>query len=145
MHSKKYIFILACAGALFGCETAPRPSLFNGQYYMAGDRDCVRARQLNEWKIMCSDESGRETMARVSLTSSELAAYDIQQQVNQQRNRQAMSEIAESFQSGAARLNAQAQAARNAQWVPPVAQPVEPPRTQTTCLVNGRYVYCKSQ
>ncbi len=137
------IALISLMSLLAACAAAPRPTLIDGQYFMAGDSDCSRARIVNSLQIMCADRNGRETAMRVSMTPSQLAQYGLQQQHTQQ----ALREITDGLNDLANTMNAQAQAqaARNAQWTPPGVQPVSPTSTTTRCLINGRYVYCKSQ
>ncbi|MDT8451554.1 MAG: hypothetical protein RQ936_02270 [Gammaproteobacteria bacterium] len=80
----KNISLLFLVIILAGCASA-MPNFYNGKYYMAGDSNCVRARQYTEDKIMCINSNGDETGWRAAMTDQQLQMYQHNQQRQQQQ------------------------------------------------------------
>jgi hypothetical protein len=53
----------------------------NGNYFVGGDKNCVRYRVLSSNSIMCLDKHGKETGYRNAMTTQELQVYMQQQQI----------------------------------------------------------------
>jgi len=137
--------LVVVTAALGGCGGGgPRPTLLNGQYYMAGDARCVYYRHVSPISIICSDKNRTETEGRYSLTPTEVQQWN----VGQAEARAAISEFADEL----AATNARTQAANEARALqapvdtpPPATFPTPPKAVQTMCLVNGRYIYCRDR
>jgi hypothetical protein len=63
---------------LSGCASA-MPNAINGKYYMAGDSNCKRYRQILDDRIMCIDSDGRDTGYRDAMSDQELQMYHYKQ------------------------------------------------------------------
>ena len=113
---------------------------------MAGDPDCVNARPLSNICIMCGDKNFRETEARYSLTPAQVQQYQIQQAEAQAQVGQLANQIT-AVGNDIARQQRESAAAYNAatRALPTTVQPIGPQQTQTTCLVNGSYVACRTR
>lgn len=118
----KRIFLIALALSLTGCVSMqPQPQLYNGKYYMAGDRDCVRARQtrsqFEDGEISCYNSSNQYTGTRYAMTSQDIQMWSAMKQVEA--------------------AQAQARAAQD------LANSATRPRT-TNCYRIGNSVQCNS-
>lgn len=76
------IFVLI----LTGCASTAMPNNIAGKFYMAGDSNCVRYRQLTNSRIMCIDENGREVGYRDAMTDQELQMYMHNRTIEQQKS-----------------------------------------------------------
>lgn len=66
-----------------GCSSAAL-NVINGKYYLAGDSDCVRYRQLSDSRIMCINKKGEEVGYRDAMTDQQLQVYMYERQKIQQ-------------------------------------------------------------
>jgi len=118
----KKICAISMTAFIAGCSTYAAPNYFEGNYYMAGDNNCVRFRPLFGNRIMCVDKNGRDTEPREALTYGQLQAYQMHMQQQQAQfdslNLQ-LQQTAQSFQS-----MGQAQLQQSQNWSPPQAQPI---------------------
>ena len=71
----KKIIVLALTLTLVGCAKTAMPNYFNGNYYMAGDSDCTRMRQVDNNVIMCTSDDGVETGYRYAMTQGDMQMY----------------------------------------------------------------------
>lgn len=128
---------------LSGCAHDAAPNLFNGQYYMAGDPDCVQIRQLSEKRIMCTNKKGYDRGYRDAMTYEQMQMYQINmqyQQAQMQQFNQQLQQTGQSFQNSGQQILQQSQ-----QYTAPQVTPITPPSGyQTRCLINGNYVNCRS-
>lgn len=143
----KRVLMVALAGlTLAACASGPSPVLMNGRYYMGGDAICVRYTVMSPTRIMCHDKNGVAQGWRDAIPHETMQVYVQQQAIA----RQQVSELADQLTATAndiARQNRESAAAYNAatRALPTTTQPIGPQETQTTCLVNGRYVSCRTR
>lgn len=74
--------------AFFGCARTATPNNIAGKFYMAGDSNCVRYRQLSSTRILCIDTNGAETGYRDAMTDQELQMYMHNRTIAQQQSAQ---------------------------------------------------------
>lgn len=58
-----------------GCARTAIPNNIGGKFYMAGDDNCVRYRQLSDSRIMCINGDGQETGYRNAMSDQEMQYY----------------------------------------------------------------------
>lgn len=143
---KNSAFVAFTLLALAGCASSPSPTLINGRYYMAGDGGCARYSQMSATRIMCYDKKGVEQGWEDAIPHQTMLAYNQRQAMA----RQQISELADQLNETAnniARSNQAAAASYNQtlRSMPTTVQPIGPQQTQTTCLVNGAYVACRTR
>jgi hypothetical protein len=138
--------LAVAALTLTACASGPTPMMMNGRYYMAGDAVCVRYTVMSPTRIMCHDENGVAQGWRDAIPHETMQVYVQQQAIAQQQLRDlgtrltaTANEIARQNQESAAAYNAATRA------LPTTVQPIGPQETQTICLVNGRYVSCRTR
>lgn len=131
---------------LVGCASAPSPTLINGQYYMAGDAGCARYSQMSATRIMCYDKKGVEQGWEDAIPHQTMLAYNQRQAIARQQIGELADQLNETANS-IARSNQAAAASYNQtlRSMPTATQPIGPQQTQTTCLVNGAYVSCRTR
>jgi len=138
--------LAVAALTLTACASGPTPMIMNGRYYMAGDAVCVRYTVLTPTRIMCHDRKGVAQGYRDAIPHETMAIYAQQQalasqQIGELANQlnQTADSIARSNQAAAASYN------QTLRSMPTTTQPIGPQQTQTTCLVNGQYVSCRTR
>lgn len=137
---KKLIIFSLAASCLGACAGAPAPNLINGNYYLAGDPNCVTATPAdNGTHVVCYNAKGQATDYREAMTPAQVQAYSYQQA----QAAQAAAMLANSN----AQLQAQTQAlqAQTQGWQAPAVGPYGQQSTTVRCLKNGIYTYCKAQ
>lgn len=88
------IALVLIATIIGGCSSAAL-NVIDGKYYLAGDSNCVRYRQLSESRIMCINKKGEEVGYRDAMTDQELQVY----MYNQQQTHEAIKSFSESMRS----------------------------------------------
>lgn len=152
-------FLFTALGVLIisGCASSPAPNFFNGNYYMAGDSNCVQMRQLSSTRIMCIDKNGQSTGYREAMTSEQMQMYRMQmlneQAQMEQLNRQ-IQQTGQSFQNSGQQILQQSQSytAPQVQQVPSYGSGTTTYRrvgntiidsNGNACQVVGQTVICK--
>lgn len=139
-----------------GCTSNPAPNFFNGNYYMAGDPNCVQMRQLSNTRIMCLNDNGQSTGYRDALSYEQMQMYRMQmmnQQAQMQQLTQQLQQTGQSFQNAGQQALQQSQS-----WSAPQVQPLPSYGSGTTsyrrvgntiidsngraCQVVGQTVIC---
>jgi len=109
---------MATSLLLAGCYSAV-PNYYNGQYYVVGDKNCVRFRAIGDTTIMCLDKKGNETGYRRAMTEQEL--YEYQRKIAQiGALNQSMQNLGNSASNWSNYYRQQAQS-----YTPPQVQPVQ--------------------
>ena len=68
---------------LAGCVSA-EPNFYNGHYYMFGDADCVKMREVTPGnKVMCFNANDQQTGYRDAMTDQQLYMHQSNQQMQQ--------------------------------------------------------------
>lgn len=120
----KYALVAFFALIISGCASTAMPNFYNGNYYMAGDSNCVRMRPLSSTRIMCINKKGADTGYRDAMTSQQMQMYQVktvQQQMYMQELNQSMQQAGQAFQNAGERITQQSQ-----QYTPPQVQPISP-------------------
>ncbi len=120
----KYALVALFALIISGCATTAMPNFYNGNYYMAGDSNCVRVRPLSNTRVMCTDKKGSDTGYRDAMTYEQLQMYQIQmaqQQMQMEQLNQSMQQVGQTFQNAGQQITQQSQ-----QYTPPQVQPITP-------------------
>lgn len=146
MKIKLGLIFSGLATALAGCASSPTPTYYNGQYYWAGDPGCVRLGYVSATRAMCYNKKGVEQGWEDAIPQYELNAYSQRQAVGRQ-NIQALTNQINQIGNDIARSNAEAanSYSRTLGSMPTSVAPIGPQQTQTTCLVNGQYVSCRTR
>jgi len=125
---------------LTGCASAARPFSLNGNYFLAGDKNCARYRELSSNSIMCLDKHGKEIGYRNAMTNQDLQMYMQQQQL-----------AAAQAQAIAAQTQAMINSSTpqptqpSTTYTPPQVQPITPPGgNQTRCITTGNITNCRT-
>ncbi len=109
---KRVIIIIALAMSLVGCARQAMPNYINGDYYMAGDDQCLSYMALPPGQIMCRDADGMNTGIRNAMTSGDMQMYQNQQMTQQmqmaQLNQQ-LQQTGQSFQNAGQQIYNQSQ------------------------------------
>ena len=79
----RIVFVVTGVLLISGCATSAMPNFFNGNYYMAGDSNCMRVRALSEKRVMCYDKNGTETGYRDAMTPDQVQMYHMRQTQSQ--------------------------------------------------------------
>lgn len=120
---KRYL-ILTAAIALSGCASTAMPNFYAGNYYMAGDKGCVRMSSLSPTRIMCHDKKGNQTGYRDAMTREDLQVYQIvmmNQAIQNQQVNQNIRDLNQSIQNSTQQTLQQSQ-----QYRAPTVQPITP-------------------
>ena len=143
---KRAIFVFLAGVALVGCASNPSPVLINGRYYMASDAGCALYSQMSPTRIMCYNRQGVEQGWEDAIPHQTMAIYNQRQAMARQQIRELTDQLNQTADS-IARSNQAAAASYNQTLgsMPTTTQPIGPQETQTTCLVNGRYVSCRTR
>lgn len=143
---KRVALMMVASLAVASCASSPSPVWINGRYYMAGDSGCARYTQETSTRIQCYNKKGEAQGWEDAISSSEMAAYNHRQAVA----RQQISELADQLTATSNQIAEQNRASAVAynqatRSLPTTTQPIGPQQTQTTCLVNGNYVACRTR
>lgn len=117
----KHIIISFCSLILAACTSSATPTLFNGNYYMAGDPKCVRMTPKNGTWISCMDKTGSFTGYRDAITYQQMQGYQHQQQIQMQQLGQQLQQVGQSYQNSGQQTLQQSQ-----QYIAPQIQPITP-------------------
>lgn len=79
----KYIFALVSVLMISGCASTAIPNLFNGSYYMAGDKNCKSLAPVSATLARCFDKNGRKTELRSAMSQQDLQMWQWRMQQNQ--------------------------------------------------------------
>lgn len=148
--------ILLASGILSGCASRASPVLHEGQFYWLTDTECPRGENVTPTRIRCYDEKGVELGYTVdAMTQYQMQWWLAQQpghggqqnvQTYQQNGQSDVSVLTEAIRQASESIARSTEAARNQQlYTPPPIGPIAPPRERTTCLINGRYIYCRDR
>jgi len=77
------------------------PQYFYGNYYMAGDSDCVRLRRKTETSVICYNSRDEPTGIRTALTSRDMYNYA----AKKERERIALQELSNNIRETNAKIN----------------------------------------
>lgn len=114
----RYGIVIATSLLLTACYSAV-PTFYNGQYYVVGDKSCVRFRAASNANIVCLDKKGNETGYRRAMTEQEI--YDYQRKMAQVGAlNQSMQDLGNSANNWSNYYQHQAQS-----YTPPQVQPVQ--------------------
>lgn len=153
----KFVSVVSVVVLIAGCASSAAPNYFNGNYYLAGDRDCVRVEQLSSTRVMCMDKKGNFTGNRDAMTPQQIQMYQMQalhQQMQLQQLTQQLQQTGQAFQNSAQQTLQQSQ-----QYTAPQANVAAPYGSSssttyrrvgstiigsdgTTCQVVGESVIC---
>ena len=118
MPVKGKIGALLLCNLLVACGAA-KPNLFNGQYYMAGDSNCVNGRQVAPNKIMCIDKDGNDTGWRQALSKADLEGYHRQRKADIKNAKQALAGVANTLTQYGSSMRQNASTIPNVQFPGP--------------------------
>lgn len=148
--------MMLAATILSGCASRASPVLHEGQFYWLTDTECPRGENITPTRIRCYDEKGVDLGYTVdAMTQYEMQGWLAQQpraggqqnvQRDQQNGQSDVNALTEAILQAGESIARSTEAARSQQpYVPPPIGPIAPPRERTTCLVNGRYIYCRDR
>ena len=121
----RYMLIIFFGFIVSGCATSPAPNLFNGNYYMVGDSNCVQGRSVTSTRIMCIDKNGKETGYRDAMTREQIQMYQYQaaqRQMQMEQLNQSMQRLGQSAQNSTQLMLQQSQSYSNQQYQPSFGQ-----------------------
>jgi hypothetical protein len=90
-----FVSIVATVLSLSACASSPRPQSVGGKYYMMGDSNCARYRQISDRRIMCYTKDDEQVGYRDAMTDQDISMY----QFNQQRAQQESAEFNQALQN----------------------------------------------
>lgn len=139
MRTLTFILIIL---VLSGCNTTPAPNFLNGHYYLSGDANCVRARNIAPTRIACVNSEGKETGYRDAMTPQQIQMYQFQAMQQQTQSQQMQQSI--DYNNAMMAANTQATLNRASVYSPPVVQPIQMPGgNQVRCIGVGIYANCR--
>ena len=68
-------FVVVITLSFTGCVDRPSPQIINGKYYMTGDSDCSKYKQISNNRIMCYTLDNVKVGSRKALTKQEISEY----------------------------------------------------------------------
>lgn len=138
---KKIIAALLFSTLLAGCAGGAAPNLYNGRYYIAGDKSCKRMSDLGDGRIMCYDKKGNQMGWRRAMTAEDIQMYRLVQEQHAREMVELSQQLDQTGRSITGNLNTLTQQYQS--YTPPAVAPIGQPSTTVKCINNGVTVICK--
>jgi hypothetical protein len=106
------------------------PNVFNGNYYMAGDKSCKRITSINDTRVMCYDKKGQPTGYRDAMTAQDMQAWQYASgahAADMQNLNNSIQQLGQSAQNWSQQFQQQGQS-----FSAPQVQPITPYGTSNT-------------